>query len=254
MLPLRNWTDGLSLTLYFSLLFRPPNTGCMSHGVQPENSPFGACLQQPASPEVTLGLRSGLGTDGHFPCVIHDCPSHGTLRTPSPCPRSSSPLPLHLLITPHSIYHPSQMLHHYCIRFTHLVFSLQSYIFRGQIDSWLNKPNSGQWIQRPDSLIGHYLLVIWTSINRTGWDFTVLTGNGLHQLWISFIFSFVNSLRAFVFLLPAANAGDVRGLSSTPGLGRFPWRRKWQATPVFLLGKFQGQRSPVGWSPWGCKE
>ena len=100
MLPLRNWTDGLSPTLYFSLLFRPPNTGCVSHGVQPENSPFCACLQQPASPEVTLGLRSGLGTDGHFPCVFHDCPSYGTLRTPSPCPRSSSPLPLRLLITP----------------------------------------------------------------------------------------------------------------------------------------------------------
>ena len=51
MLPLRNWTDGLSLTLYFSLLFRPPNTSCVSHGVQPENSPFHACLQQ-------MGLES----------------------------------------------------------------------------------------------------------------------------------------------------------------------------------------------------
>ena len=32
------------------------------------------------------------------------------------------------------------------------------------------------------------------------------------------------------------------------------WRRKWQSTPVFLLGKFHGQRSLVGCSPWGCKE
>ena len=33
-----------------------------------------------------------------------------------------------------------------------------------------------------------------------------------------------------------------------------PWRRKWQPTPVFLPGEFYGQRSLVGYSPWGCKE
>ena len=32
------------------------------------------------------------------------------------------------------------------------------------------------------------------------------------------------------------------------------WRRKWQHTPVFLPGKFHGQRSLVGYSLWGCKE
>ena len=31
------------------------------------------------------------------------------------------------------------------------------------------------------------------------------------------------------------------------------WRRKWQRTPVFLPGKFLGQRSLVGYSLWGCK-
>ena len=25
-------------------------------------------------------------------------------------------------------------------------------------------------------------------------------------------------------------------------------------TPIFLPGKFHGQRSPAGYSPWGCKE
>ena len=29
------------------------------------------------------------------------------------------------------------------------------------------------------------------------------------------------------------------------------WRRKWQPTPVFLPGKFHGQRTLVGCSPWG---
>ena len=30
-----------------------------------------------------------------------------------------------------------------------------------------------------------------------------------------------------------------------PGLGRFPWRRKWQPTPVCLPGKSHGQGSPA---------
>ena len=35
---------------------------------------------------------------------------------------------------------------------------------------------------------------------------------------------------------------------------RFPWRRKWQPTPVFLPGESHGQRSLVGSSPRGHKE
>ena len=30
--------------------------------------------------------------------------------------------------------------------------------------------------------------------------------------------------------------------------------QKWQPTPVFLPGKFHGQRNLVGYSPWGHKE
>jgi len=32
------------------------------------------------------------------------------------------------------------------------------------------------------------------------------------------------------------------------------WRRKWQPTPEFFPGEFQGQRSLAGYSPCGCKE
>ena len=38
-----------------------------------------------------------------------------------------------------------------------------------------------------------------------------------------------------------------------PWVGKIPWRRKWQPTPVFLPAKSNGQRSPVGYSPWGHK-
>ena len=32
------------------------------------------------------------------------------------------------------------------------------------------------------------------------------------------------------------------------------WRRKWQSTPAPLPGKSHGQRSLIGYSPWGRKE
>ena len=47
------------------------------------------------------------------------------------------------------------------------------------------------------------------------------------------------------------NAGDT-GL--IPGSGRSPGGGNGNPTPVFLPGKFYGQRSLVGCSPWGCKE
>ena len=53
---------------------------------------------------------------------------------------------------------------------------------------------------------------------------------------------------------PPANAGDVRDSGSIPGLGRLPWRRKWQPTPVFLPRASHGQRSLAGYSPWGRNE
>ena len=40
-----------------------------------------------------------------------------------------------------------------------------------------------------------------------------------------------------------------KGYSFSPCVRKIPWRRKWQSTPVFLTGKFHGQRSPVGYNP-----
>ena len=45
----------------------------------------------------------------------------------------------------------------------------------------------------------------------------------------------------------AGNSGSIR-------VRKIPWRRKWQPTPVFVPGKSYGQRSLVGYSPWGRKE
>ena len=39
-----------------------------------------------------------------------------------------------------------------------------------------------------------------------------------------------------------------------PWVGKIPWRRKWQPTPVLLPGKSHEWRSVVSYSPWNHKE
>ena len=73
-----------------------------------------------------------------------------------------------------------------------------------------------------------------------------VSGKTRVALWISQV--------ALVVKNPPANARDVRDMGSTPELGRFPWRKAWQPTPVFLPGESHRQRSLVGYSPWGRKE
>ena len=53
---------------------------------------------------------------------------------------------------------------------------------------------------------------------------------------------------------PPAKCRRRERRGSSPGVGKTPWRRKWQPTPVFLPGKSHGQRSLVGYSPGGHKE
>ena len=50
------------------------------------------------------------------------------------------------------------------------------------------------------------------------------------------------------------SACQCRRHSFHPWVRKIPWRRKWQTAPVFLPGKSHGQRSLVGYSPWGHKE
>ena len=51
------------------------------------------------------------------------------------------------------------------------------------------------------------------------------------------------------------NAGDTgRRCEFNPQVGKIPWRRKWQPTPVFLPGKSHEQRSLACCRLWGHKE
>ena len=52
--------------------------------------------------------------------------------------------------------------------------------------------------------------------------------------------------------LPAS--GRYKRVRFNPWVRKIPWRRAQQPTPVFLLGESHGQRSLLGYSPWGWKE
>jgi len=51
-----------------------------------------------------------------------------------------------------------------------------------------------------------------------------------------------------------ANAGDIKTHRLDPWVGKIPWRRAWQPTPVFLPGKSHGQRVLESYNPWNLKE
>ena len=78
--------------------------------------------------------------------------------------------------------------------------------------------------------------------------------NNVSSLWGFFFFWIFNYFVFFIINGPmvaqmvkkkkmACHVGDP---DSIPGLGRFPWRREWLLTPVFLPGQSHGQRSLAG--------
>lgn len=47
---------------------------------------------------------------------------------------------------------------------------------------------------------------------------------------------------------------ETQRLGFSLWIGKIPWCRKWQLSPIFLPGKLHGQRSFVGGSPWCLQE
>ena len=45
------------------------------------------------------------------------------------------------------------------------------------------------------------------------------------------------------------NPPEMRGTGFNPWIGKIPWRKTWQPTPVFLPGECHGQGSLEGYSP-----
>ena len=93
----------------------------------------------------------------------------------------------------------------------------------------------------------------------------VLGRNSLLGEWETIFllkFKFLNLRKwkhAVFFCLPRQLSGkestcQCRRCGFSPWVGKIPWLRKWQPTPVFLSGESHGWRGLVGYSPWGWKE
>ena len=62
-------------------------------------------------------------------------------------------------------------------------------------------------------------------------------------------------LETFLIVMTGEGKEAAIGISTFDSwVGKIPWRREWQPTPVFLPGEFHGQRSLVGYSSSGHKE
>ena len=53
---------------------------------------------------------------------------------------------------------------------------------------------------------------------------------------------------------PACHCRICKRYGFGPWVGKILWSRKWYPAPIFLPGRFCRQKSPVGYSPWDCKE
>ena len=102
-------------------------------------------------------------------------------------------------------------------------------------------------IWRQNSLISKHTSYSENSMEDIyGTLFSYLFGN---SWWLGTIFLITESIVSRGF--PGGTV--VKNLPANPWVRKIPWSRKWQPTSVFMPGKFHGQRSLVGYSPWGCR-
>ena len=77
------------------------------------------------------------------------------------------------------------------------------------------------------------------------------TFEGFRDFTWSPTFSVFSALIGIPWLLSGKeSACQSRRQGFDPWVWKILWRRKWQPTPVFLLGKSHGQRTLVGCAPW----
>ena len=74
---------------------------------------------------------------------------------------------------------------------------------------------------------------------------------GIRTLLLYLLYRNVLSMGLLWWLRGRESTWQSRRHELDPWVGKIPWRRKWQPTPVFLPGKFHGQRSLAGYTVHG---
>ena len=99
-----------------------------------------------------------------------------------------------------------------------------------------------------------------------GWGSKEMVQFGLSHQWVGWPWIIVNTQPLPFYFCPlkkyiygycgkefACQCRRHKRFGFNPWFGKIPWRRQWQPTPVFLPGESHGQRSLVGYSPYGCE-
>ena len=102
--------------------------------------------------------------------------------------------------------------------------------------------------QGPSLFTPQLLSILFIHLANSFW--ALRSGLGLKEVW-KWI-TLILSLGLPRWVNGKESACQCRRHGFDPWVWTIPWRRKWQPTPVFLLGN--RQRSLVGYSLWGRKE
>ena len=121
-------------------------------------------------------------------------------------------------------------------------------------------PNTSQLWKQAEQL---WLIKPWGAKQKTPHIWTISPHSWRVGLASSTSNSSKGLLYIFIWVILFMSQGLPSGEESAcqcrrhrldPWVGKIPWRRKWQPAPVFLPGKFHGQRSLVDYRPRGRKE
>ena len=129
-----------------------------------------------------------------------------------------------------------------------IVRDKDSYVTEASFGKQLNMGAGSQWSQPRDYMFGTSSPIFQLQEGRRagGWVQSPMANDLIHHVYVM-----------KWWLSGKESACQCRGLERHefhPWVGKIPWRRKQQHTPVFLPGQSHGQRSLVGYSPWDCKE
>ena len=113
-----------------------------------------------------------------------------------------------------------------------------------------------QWFRNPDSS-GHWLSGVYSHLCHKE-DSNFPTGNLSRPYAWACGLSGIGSI-SYRHAFPGGSESksvclQLRRPGFNPWIGKIPWRRKWQPSPVLLPWKSHGRRSLVGYSLWGRKE